>query len=117
MLKRLRRLVAITVTTMMVLSGAAGADEGGVTITGSGWGDGVGLSQYGARAMADAGDSAAQILSHYYPGTQLRTIETLLSGSHLLADEAPVWVGLLQDQDQVTFHIEGGSAELCFDDS
>ena len=117
MLKRLRRLVAITVTTMMVLSGAAGADEVGVTITGSGWGDGVGLSQYGARAMADAGDSASQILSHYYSGAQLRTIETLLLGSYFLADDAPVWVGLLQDQTELTFHIEQGSAELCFDDS
>jgi len=117
MLKRLRRLVAITVTTMMVLSGVAGADEVGVTITGNGWGDGVGLSQYGARAMADAGDSASQILSHYYSGTQLRTIETLLRGSYFLADDAPVWVGLLQDQTELTFHIEQGSAELCFDDS
>ena len=117
MLKRLRRLVAITVTTMMLLSGAAGADEVGVTITGSGWGDGVGLSQYGARAMADAGDSASQILNHYYSGAQLRTIETLLLGSYFLADDAPVWVGLLQDQTELTFHIEQGSAELCFDDS
>ena len=26
-----------------------------VSVTGSGWGDGVGLSQYGAKAMADKG--------------------------------------------------------------
>ncbi len=117
MLKRFRRLGAITIMTLMVLAGTAGAKEAGITITGSGWGDGVGLSQYGARAMADAGHSADQILRHYYPGTELRTIDTLLSGSFLLADDAPVRVGLLQEQDQVTFHIETGSAELCFDDS
>ncbi|SVD35376.1 uncharacterized protein METZ01_LOCUS388230, partial [marine metagenome] len=117
MLKRFRRLGAITIMTLMVLAGTAGAKEAGITITGSGWGDGVGLSQYGARAMADAGHSADQILSHYYPGVELRTIGTLLSGSYFLADDAPVWVGLLQEQDQVAFHIETGSAELCFDDS
>ena len=40
----------------------------GVTITGSGWGHSVGMSQYGAYAMAQAGHSAAQILQHYYQG-------------------------------------------------
>ena len=64
MLKRFRRLGAITIMTLMVLAGTAGAKEADITITGSGWGDGVGLSQYGARAMADAGHSADQILSH-----------------------------------------------------
>jgi SpoIID/LytB domain protein len=36
------------------------------TITGSGWGHGVGMSQYGARAMATAGSNVSQILGHYY---------------------------------------------------
>ena len=41
------------------------------TFTGSGWGHGVGLSQYGAKAMADAGKSVSRILGHYYSGTSL----------------------------------------------
>lgn len=40
-------------------------------IHGSGWGHGVGMSQYGAQAQALDGRSAAQILAHYYPGTGL----------------------------------------------
>lgn len=40
------------------------------TVTGSG--HGVGMSQYGANVMASSGSSYAEILSHYYPGTQLR---------------------------------------------
>jgi SpoIID/LytB domain protein len=40
----------------------------GITITGGGWGHSVGMSQYGAYAMAQAGHSAAQILRHYYRG-------------------------------------------------
>lgn len=44
-----------------------------VLLHGSGWGHGVGMSQYGAYAQAQAGRSASQILTHYYPGTQVTT--------------------------------------------
>ncbi len=37
-----------------------------------GYGHGVGMSQYGARSMALEGRTYDAILSHYYPGTQLR---------------------------------------------
>lgn len=37
-----------------------------------GYGHGVGLSQYGARYMAIAGERYDRILQHYYPGTELR---------------------------------------------
>lgn len=36
-----------------------------------GYGHGVGLSQYGAHAMAAGGSSWAEILAHYFPGTEL----------------------------------------------
>ncbi|HET6627185.1 MAG TPA: SpoIID/LytB domain-containing protein [Nocardioidaceae bacterium] len=50
------------------------------TFRGSGWGHGVGLSQYGAKAMADAGKSMSQILQHYYRGTSLdRASDRLLN--------------------------------------
>jgi stage II sporulation protein D len=38
-------------------------------IVGSGWGHGVGLSQYGALGQALDGRSWQDILSHYYPET------------------------------------------------
>src|SRR5690606_21774484 len=44
-----------------------------VVFTGSGWGHGVGMSQYGAYNMAKQGVSAAEILQHYYPGTAVST--------------------------------------------
>ena len=40
-----------------------------VTIATTGWGHGVGLSQYGARNRAAAGQSYRTIVQHYYPGT------------------------------------------------
>ncbi|WGX98395.1 SpoIID/LytB domain-containing protein [Nocardioides sp. L-11A] len=46
---------------------AAGPET--VTLAGSGWGHGKGLSQYGAKGAAEQGLSVAQILDFYYPGT------------------------------------------------
>jgi stage II sporulation protein D len=40
--------------------------------TGSGWGHGVGLCQWGARGMAEAGFDYRRILANYYPGSTLR---------------------------------------------
>ena len=42
-----------------------------VRIRGGGWGHGVGMSQYGAYAQAQAGHSSSEILQYYYPGTQV----------------------------------------------
>ena len=39
---------------------------------GSGSGHGVGLCQWGARGRAEAGQTAQQILAHYYPGAEIR---------------------------------------------
>ena len=42
-----------------------------VTVTTKGFGHRVGMSQYGADAMAVQGSTYRQILAHYYPGTEL----------------------------------------------
>lgn len=42
-----------------------------VTVTTKGYGHRVGMSQYGADAMAATGSSYGEILAHYYPGTEL----------------------------------------------
>lgn len=49
-------------------AGSASADQV-FTFAGSGWGHGVGMSQWGARGMAATGSSAEAILTHYYQGT------------------------------------------------
>jgi stage II sporulation protein D len=41
------------------------------TFYGGGYGHGVGLSQWGAKALAEQGQGYADILAHYFPGTQL----------------------------------------------
>ena len=47
------------------------AEESGLWFETSGYGHRVGMSQYGADAMAAAGSTYGEILAHYYPGTEL----------------------------------------------
>lgn len=55
-------------------------------VTGNGWGHLVGMSQYGAKAMADAGASYDEILSHFYSGLRPEQVD-------LLPDEIEVGLG------------------------
>ncbi len=83
------RRVASLVTGLLAVAlalpmGAAADDPGeptgpttlGATVTfhGRGYGHGVGLSQYGARGRALAGQTSDEILAHYYAGTTLEPI-------------------------------------------
>ena len=52
-----------------------------VTITGKGYGHGVGLCQYGAIGQSRAGKNFQEILSHYFPGTVIKRLsERIPSG-------------------------------------
>jgi stage II sporulation protein D len=44
---------------------------GGVVACGRGWGHGLGMSQYGSKAMAVAGKKYVEIVKHYYTGVQV----------------------------------------------
>jgi len=64
--------IGLVVPASITLGSAGAASAAGpesVVLTGSGWGHGRGLSQYGAKAAAEQGLDAAGILAFYYPGT------------------------------------------------
>lgn len=46
-----------------------------VTVTGFGFGHGVGMSQWGARSLAEQGWNFEQILEHYYQSTAIAQLE------------------------------------------
>ena len=46
--------------------------SGTFSFTTRGYGHGVGMSQWGAKALAEQGADYRAILAHYYPGTELR---------------------------------------------
>ena len=62
----LRTLFSLRSTSFTVT-----ADAANVTFSVTGYGHGVGMSQYGADAMAVTGSTCPEILVHYYPGTTL----------------------------------------------
>ncbi len=73
--------VLATLATGVASQRAATADEsypvpasGTYSFTGHGFGHGRGMSQWGAYGMASLGQTGAQILDFYYPGTQTATI-------------------------------------------
>ena len=65
---QLRRLLSLRSTVFSV--SVAGQT---ITVTTKGFGHRVGMSQYGAEAMAQSGCIYEEILLHYYRGTQLQT--------------------------------------------
>lgn len=67
--RELRRVLGETVIRSTLFD-VRSAPEGFVFV-GSGYGHGVGMSQWGARAMALRGASYREILAAFYPGTQL----------------------------------------------
>jgi len=48
--------------------------NGAIRFEGRGYGHGVGLSQFGAKGMAERGYGYRQILEHYFPGSALTTL-------------------------------------------
>jgi stage II sporulation protein D len=52
---------------------------GNLSARGSGWGHGVGMSQYGAKTLAEQGYVYSQILGFYYPGTELQIMTYALA--------------------------------------
>ena len=75
-------------------------------VRGNGWGHLVGMSQYGAEAMAAAGAGASEILSHYYGGLFPQSAEEALPPT--------VRVGLTTSSDVVEV-VPDGAVSLILD--
>jgi stage II sporulation protein D len=97
----MRRNIALVLTLcagLVLLPGTAGA---GTTFTffGSGWGHGIGMSQYGALGLAQDGFTAGEIIRHYYRGSEVVERAAPLSRYR---------IGLLQDRRVVTLKASSG---------
>ena len=72
-------VAALVSSVALLLSGAAGVQVAQtsqppvltLSVTGRGWGHGIGMSQWGAYGFAQRGATYEEILAHYYRGTQL----------------------------------------------
>lgn len=98
-------LLVIALLGTLVVPAPARADRM-VTITGGGWGHGIGMSQYGAYGRALNGRTAEQILEHYYSGAQVTS-----------KSMPKVRVGLLQERGSVGLSSSsylGGSGDVVW---
>jgi SpoIID/LytB domain protein len=80
------------------------------TLTGAGFGHGVGMSQWGAYAMALEGRDAASIVTHYYSGTSVAPVQ----------DDMDVRINLLYQVNSARVRGEpadpgGGQVEVVLD--
>lgn len=78
---RIKVRAVAAAATLLVSAGAvpttaAAAVPSSFTITGSGFGHGVGMPQYGAYELSRRGASALEILDHYYTNTGARFRDT-----------------------------------------
>src|SRR5437588_10301227 len=99
-----RSLFLVVVVASLALVPAGGADAARrFTFYGSGWGHGVGLSQWGAYGLAQEGWGPRRILTHFYSGTAVRRASRAIRPDkirvgiaqgrprvHLVAESAPV---------------------------
>ncbi len=114
--RRIGSIVAVVALLLTVLPAPAGLAENPAVFSfeGSGWGHGVGLSQYGARAMAESGWTAEQIVGYYYTGTSTNGVAQVLApDSFVMTDPDPLWIGLHQNQAVLRFQMQNGQAGLC----
>ncbi|MDQ3023487.1 MAG: SpoIID/LytB domain-containing protein [bacterium] len=89
----IRQLTAVKKTTPSikpseVKSGVSGEiSEAGIVIHGSGYGHGMGMSQWGAKTLAERGLSYEQILAYFYSGVELAQVPRSLGS---IASAKPV---------------------------
>jgi stage II sporulation protein D len=67
-------LLAASIAAAIVVAVPAAQARTVFTLTGHGWGHGIGLSQYGALGYAQHGWAYDAILAHYYTGTTLSAL-------------------------------------------
>jgi stage II sporulation protein D len=68
-----RNLFVLVFLALLVPAPAQAASR--LVVKGAGFGHGVGMSQYGAYGFAEKGVGHAEILRHYYTGTQIGRLE------------------------------------------
>lgn len=105
--KRFRHASVFALTAVFVLAFSSSAfAEAVFTVRGHGFGHGIGMSQYGAKGMAERGASYSTILRHFYQGTTLGSLST----------EPVVRVAIQKDDvSQGYWTVRGNNADIWVD--
>ncbi|MDH5422983.1 MAG: hypothetical protein OEY55_14385, partial [Acidimicrobiia bacterium] len=96
-------ILVVLLVSMLIPASPAEAQTSPATVTfyGGGYGHAVGMSQYGANAMAGEGKSPLQIIQEYYgPAVSVQDHTALgaYPSPHPVAEpNTNIWVGLRRD--------------------
>jgi stage II sporulation protein D len=69
-----RRVAACVAAALALVAPASAGASTVFTLTGHGWGHGIGMSQYGALGYAEHGWGYVQIMDHYFTGTHVASL-------------------------------------------
>ncbi len=82
------------------------------TFTGSGWGHGVGLSQYGTKGLTELGASfcsntsscnSDEVVKYYFQGTNVKNLGDIsLSSPDIASNNNALWVGLARNAKNIS---------------
>jgi SpoIID/LytB domain protein len=96
-------VVSVVAALALLPAGSATAGPEGFTFYGSGFGHGLGMSQWGSYGLALQGWNDERILTHFYSGTRLRQ-----------ATDVPetLRIGLAQGRDRIRLEAQVGPVDL-----
>jgi stage II sporulation protein D len=105
-----RALIVVVAFLLAALAGPVARAQGGgedFTFFGSGFGHGLGMSQWGAYGLSRQGWGPERILRHYYSGTRLANDDT---------HPGRFRIGLVQGRDSVRLEASSGAVEIRLGD-
>jgi SpoIID/LytB domain protein len=103
----MKKVIALFVLlTISSITTASAMVPKSFTFTGSGYGHGVGLSQYGAKGQALEGKSATEILNYYFPQAQVTPVADTATISVNIAHQVSALSLVLPTPDTATVVID-----------
>ena len=109
----MKKVIALLVlSTISSITTASAVVPKSFTFTGSGYGHGVGLSQYGAKGQALEGKSATEILNYYFPQAQVTPVVDTATISVNIAHQVSALSLVLPTIDYATVIIDTGVATV-----
>ena len=112
-----RALTLVFLLTFISITNANAVVPKTFVFTGSGYGHGVGLSQYGAKGQALEGKSAIEILNYYFPNAQVTPVEDTATISVNIAHQVPALSLVIPTTDFATVTVDTAVATSLPPDS
>ena len=105
------KLIILAASVILLATQSVPVAAADVTIEGGGWGHGIGMPQYGAKAMAESGSSGEEIVEYFYTGAEIG----MVGEGAVVGHADPLRIGLAQSSLVQPFSVSGGPVQLCLE--